>query len=351
MGRPKGSKNNKKVKLIKCLTCGVEQRADLEFYQTKSPMFKNVELQGKAPFCKKCISSQLDVNNMDSVHAILRQLDIKFDAAMWQSAVESSKETFGRYISMANSMPQFDRTSYKDSVFEHGTKKFETHSDIDKREIEIPLITEKELASKEECMRLIGSDPFENENPADKNRLYNSLIDYLDEGTLEDGFKLNGVISIVRTFNQIRNLDDTVAKLSNDFAENFAKIKALADTKQKLNKTALDIAKDNGISINHSNNKNKGAGTLSGILKDLQEKGITESSINIYDIETAAGMKQVADISNKSIITQLMFDENDYSQMLSEQREMIQKLKEDNAKLSEENRLLKIKIKEGDGNV
>jgi uncharacterized protein YprB with RNaseH-like and TPR domain len=107
--------------------------------------------------------------------------------------------------------------------------------------------------------------------------------------------------------------------------------------------SVLALAKDNGISVNHNNTKSKGAGTLSGIIKTLQEKGFTESDINLFDIETLGGIKQVADESNKSILQQLMFDENDYTEMIKEQRVLIEDYRSKYEKLEEEHRLLKIK--------
>src|SRR5690606_4824362 len=96
-----------------------------------------------------------------------------------------------------------------------------------------------------------------------------------------------------------------------------------------------------GISVKHNNQKSKGAGTLSGIIKTLNEKGIEDGEVNLFDIETAKGMKQVADISNQSIMAQLQFDENDYTSMIMEQRDIIQELDSNVMKLEEENRRMK----------
>ena len=56
-------------------------------------------------------------------------------------------------------------------------------------------------------------------------------------------------------------------------------------------------------------------------------------------------MKQVADISNKSIIQQLMLNENDYVDMIKDQKQLIQDLDDKSIKLEEDNRLLKLKLK------
>ena len=52
----------------------------------------------------------------------------------------------------------------------------------------------------------------------------------------------------------------------------------------------------------------------------------------------------VADVSNKSILEQLQFDENDNNDMLVHQRELIQNLQQRVDDLEEENRQLYVKI-------
>ena len=52
-------------------------------------------------------------------------------------------------------------------------------------------------------------------------------------------------------------------------------------------------------------------------------------------------MKQIADLSNQSIMEQLNWNSNDYTEMIKEQREMLEKLQSENSTLSEENRMLK----------
>ena len=64
----------------------------------------------------------------------------------------------------------------------------------------------------------------------------------------------------------------------------------------------------------------------------------------MFDIRTSECMKQIADLSNQSIMEQLTLDANDYAEMLKEQRELIGKLQSESDELSEENRMLKNKV-------
>ena len=209
------------------------------------------------------------------------------------------------------------------------------------------IMSESDIENMNYILNVLGYDPFDSENDYDKKNLYNKLIDFLDDSTLEDSFKLPIVIEIVKSFNQIDKINQAIANLTKkDIEREAARIKSLISTKKDIMSGILSMAKDNGISVNHSNNKSVGAGTLSGIIKQLQEKGVEAAEINLYDVETCQGMRQVADISNKSIMNQLMLNDNDYTDMIAEQRTMIKDLQIKVDALQEENRLLKVRIKQ-----
>jgi hypothetical protein len=162
------------------------------------------------------------------------------------------------------------------------------------------------------------------------------------------------VIEIVKSFNQLDKFNQALTLMTTDInnvQSQVGGVKSLIETKDKIYRAILAMAKDNGISVNHATNKSKGAGTLSGIIKQLQERGFNEVEVNLFDIETAKGMQQVADLSSKAIVKQLMLDENDYTWIITEQKEMIQKQDKRIIELEEENRLLKVKSKKDSGDI
>jgi hypothetical protein len=55
-------------------------------------------------------------------------------------------------------------------------------------------------------------------------------------------------------------------------------------------------------------------------------------------------MQQIANISTKAIMDELTFDVNDYTNMVKEQRGMIEEYDRKTKSLEEENRILKNKI-------
>ena len=158
--------------------------------------------------------------------------------------------------------------------------------------------------NRKDVIKAIGYDPFEHyPNDEDKPMLYGSLISFIDEDAKQDGMKMRAIIQIVQTFNQVEKINDTLNKYVNDAADlhnNISSLDKLSGVINKLVSSANALAKDNGISVNHNNNKSKGANTLSGKIKMLNEIGFRDAKINTFDIETCEGMLQVAELSEKA---------------------------------------------------
>ncbi|MBE2919372.1 hypothetical protein HPK02_10915 [Anoxybacillus flavithermus] len=120
------SKNSKQDNKIECIQCGIKKDKERKFYKSNSKLYKNV---GRIPICKDCLKSMIDYNDMNTIYKVLQQLDIKFDIHYWKKAEESNNDTFGRYITMANSLHQFENTSWKDSIFEYISESGNNQSD------------------------------------------------------------------------------------------------------------------------------------------------------------------------------------------------------------------------------
>jgi hypothetical protein len=337
-----------------CLKCKKSKRIT-EFYLSNSPNHSDK----KYPVCKTCLKESLHLDNpmsqesINSLKDVLLEMNRPFIYSLYESSVEESarknRELFGIYLK--NIMLNFKDYTWKDSEFESKSPIVENKIEIiDKNNDDVVMVDDRD---KEDVVRMIGYDPFEYENQQDKKQLYNRLVDFLDESTLEDGFKLQAVIEIVKGFNQIDKINQAITTITKDvdkLSTNSGSIKSLIDSKKNILASLLKLAEDNGLSVKHNNQKSKGAGTLSGIIKTLHEKGIQAGEINVFDIETCEGMRQVADISNKSIIEQLMLNENDYTEMIKDQKEMIDKMESRLKFLEEENRLMKIKLKQYEQN-
>lgn len=337
---------------IKCTCCGNE-RLESDYYASQSYIYKHTN---KLSVCKMCLWDYVITEdngyNIDKMTDVLQMIDKPLIGFLLEASIEEAerdnKNTFKVFMKNLG-MKQYRFLRWKDG--DNSLNKLKINNE-EKIEVKSSTATEEEIdetldmdnKNKEDVLKMLGYDPFESESKADKRYLYNRLVDFLDESTLEDSFKLPAVIEIVKSFNQIDKINLAISKItasSDSISNNVGSINSLITAKEKMLKSVLALAKDNGISVNHNNNKSKGGGTLTGIIKQLQEKGFEEADINIFDVETSQGMLQVADISNRSIMNQLQFDENDYTNMLMEQRELLENFDKKNITLEEENRKLK----------
>lgn len=343
-------KKTTKETITRVCTCCGKDLAERNYYKSSSILYKYITTLS---ICKDCTISLYDeyLKSTDdakiSVYRVCQLLDYPFIETAFTSALNESQSRgtnlFQVYLKNINSLKQYGGYS-----FENGdTLKTEETIAKDNELIEENK-TDRDIQNEKDVIRMLGYDPFESENPKDRKYLFNRLVDFLDDSTLEDSFKLLSVIELVKSYNQIDKINASLASMTQDLqgmVANSGGIKSLIDSKKNILTTVLNMAKDNGISVNHNNNKSKGGGTLSGIIKQLQEIGLDQAEVNLYNIETQDGMRQVADISNESIKKQLQFDENDYVDMLSQQREMIENMDKKLIDLEEENRLLKIALK------
>lgn len=359
-----------KPKCVTCEECGKQESLETKrirnFFKCTNYFGSNKKYEnlGVYTICKDCLTDMcFDKNGHFSKQMFLEVLQYKLNKPFLQDIYDNSYDKFkvkNKRSILGDYMGKFalhhsKQLTWEDSKFdeEEIATKEQSSSEINTVEVEKPNIqevpyNENDLKAKNDCIRMLGYDPFVYESDSSKIQLYNKLVDYLDESTLEDSFKLPMVIQIVKTLNQIDNIDKAISDYTSGDAksivENSKDIKVLFSSKKDMLTSILNIAKDNGISINHSNNKSQGAGTLSGIMKRLGELDLEEAEMNLFNIETSQGIEQVAQINSKCIMEQLAFDENDYAEMLKEARSMVESMQKKVDKLEEENRKLKIQL-------
>ena len=360
------NKNTVEVK-NPCTSCG--DNKTLGFYTSFNPTQKEL---GRLWICKKCLEEEYQKylakyeDGRLALYYLCRKFDIFFASSAYEGALNNTAKLgwsiVASYFKQINSFRDenymakngygncFDQSfEFLDRVnmpvVQAQTEEVvETVKYVRK---DVRELSQEDIQNEKDVIRLLGYDPFENEHPNDRKFLFNKLIDFLDSDTLLDNFKKPIVLEIVKSFNQIEKINQALALIEVDeIAESINDVKSLMTAKNTTLTSVLAMAKDNGISVNYSNNKSKGAGTLTGIIKELQEKGVHDAEVNLYDIETCDGMKQVADISNRSIMEQLVLNENDYTDMIKDQRLLIQELDDKSKKNEEENRLLKVKMKQ-----
>ena len=333
-----------------CPYCN-ETKKRSEFYVSTDPLV----LTGVTHMCKDCakkIAMNYDEKTGEygectkfSIQATLERLDKPYYESLYNSSYVQANDpsnnsrhrtVWDAYIKNITSLHQYRTKRWQDGdLFNtYRDKAEEQLTPIEEQLAENSTPKDQEiyetyLKNKNSVIRLLGYDPFEAEAENDKPLLYSQLVGYLDMGgENEDMMRNSSAITIVRGFLQQAKLDDMIAKaMSNIGAEGRAgEIKSYLDSKQKISSTITTLAEQSCLSLKHNKNASKGENTFTGIVKKLKEMNLREAEVNAFDIGTCEGMRQVADISNASIMKQIRLDENDYTEMLANQRDLITKL-------------------------
>ena len=320
-----------------CNMCGKLKDAS-EFYKSTDPLCTT----GVTRICKMCAaklaySEDLKGNKKapdeQSVQLALRYLDKPFFQKLFdESILEAAYTLSGRpknntwtsYIKNI-SMPQYNTLTWKDGDCGNSSTLLPSIGSVDNSDE----VKKMYKTNKRTVISALGYDPFESAADADKPLMYGKLVGFLDESTQDDELKLGACVEIVHSLNQsekINTVINALQKTPESIIKNSATIKALEATKKDIMKTTLDLARDNGISIKHSNRNTKGAHTLTGKLKMLKQSDLRSKEMNLFDINTAEGMKQVAELSFEAIMKQINPDENDFAEMVRTQAEMIKEL-------------------------
>lgn len=314
------------------------------------------------PICKDCarrVAFRVDAEGNEyeptkqSVIDALRYLDKPFLLSVWNASVDESnavntgkkknnvwtsyikniqlKNYYGMTFSDSDFFKSFDMGKLGEIVDNH----------ID--------ITEDAMAeyykNRNDVIRLLSYDPFENESEEDKPLLYSQLLGLLDssEDANDDMMRTASCISIVRAFLQQAKIDDATAKVMGDYmqiSQNMTTIKAMQDSKKSLTMTISSLAKDNCISLQYNKGAKKGENTWTGKIKKIKELNLREGEVNGFDMDTCRGMRQVMDASHKSLIEQLKLDESEYGEIIAGQREMVVQANQERDKYKELNRII-----------
>ena len=353
-----------------CPYC-LKEKKKSEFYMSSDPMV----LTGITTMCKDCArkiamnwderTQQFGTCTKASIQDALIRLDKPFLNRLWDSSylewadgTNKLKRTtiWDAYIKNIG-MNQYRGMRWQDSdIFDVYVEKAKQSAkiELDKEDklpdAYLPEVNDEYKTNRRDVIRMIGYDPFANYPiEEDKPMLYAQLISFIDDETKNDGMKMNAVVQIVKSFNQISKINDAIDELSSDTMKlnnNNGTIKQLADTVSKLLSGANALAKDNGISVNFNNSKSKGQNTLTGKMKELDLIGFRDAKINMYDIDYCMGMQQVANISCKAQFDQIGFDENVMNEISNIRRELVDTLQKERDKAVERARLLLVENKD-----
>lgn len=343
----------------RCAMCGIlKDRNTDKFYLDTDPRLGGESFSRICRECAKAIACRRDVNGEDheptkeSVKLALFYLNKPFLESVWNSSIQEceniansqvKRNVFGAYIKNIQ-MPQYYGMGYLDSDMFKEKVIYQDELEKAKAEEMSEDVVEMFKINKRTVLRFLGYDPFENEPVSEQPLLYAKLVGYFDESVKDDGLKLEAVIEIVQSFKDVKTINDAISQYKKQLGSNpsvISTIKSLAETKQKMINSALALAKDNGISENNNNRKSKGAGTLSGIIKELQEMNLNEAEVNTFDYETNIAIEDIMTRNHQNQLKQLNPDENDWEKEVVHQKELLFNLQRERDKAVEFSRLLK----------
>lgn len=376
---------NKQKGQKKCSNCK-ETKKVTAFHISKSPLFA---ADGRVPYCKECVYN-MSLNddgtiNVLELNKVLKTIDRPYYKDLLESAINSfskehsyieedkvvyyGKEILQKYFTLI-AMRQDRDKSYAESEkdnFIHQTSNTpkstkeriaKKYADIENKSVESDETgiqpeqeevkwTKKDKQNMKYVITTIGYDPYDDVglSEIDRKYCYNILSGYCDtEGISEDGHKLQSVIEMTMLYCQCKKITEAMNIELSKQEPSDAKIRQLTTSKSSLLSSIATIAKDNNIASNYNKNSKQGQNSLTSKMKEMAENGFQEIAVNMFDIKTSEAFRQIDEISNTNIANQLMLDNNDYAEIIKEQREMIQHFEKETDELREENRLLKNKI-------
>ena len=333
-------------KVFSCYCCGKEYpKQDTNFFKRSSSALWESN-NGYFPVCKNCcedLYAELS-NKYGEKNALLlmcHYLDLPFKEKIYSDMAINGKIELGKFIRSTN-MKAAGKT-YADYMLERDMVK---PNEEDAYEENVKL-SPTERQNKAYCIQTVGYDPFTSVNFTDEDRRYcfNVLAGYCDsDGVSEDGHKSQCVVEMTIMHLQNKKMDDEINQELRLATPNEGRIAKLTNAKTSVLSSIAKMAQDNNISSQYNKNKRYGQGTMSDKIKEIADAGFEAIKVNLYDIKTCNAMKQIADLSNASLIEQISLDENDYVAIIKEQREDVQKLTAQVEELSEENRQLNNKV-------
>ena len=327
--------------------CCLEKKNEEDFFKsqwTKMWTFSNKRVL----FCKDCISKLMtEYSNRYGEQTALMiccaLLDIPFYATTYKSIIQNNAIfNVGLYTRLLNGR-QYQYKTFLNSIVEQQLTK--TDDEV-KQEIESKW-SKVDKTNMNFVIQTVGYDPFDNCGMTDNDRRYcfNILAGYCDSKDVkEDGHKIQSVVQITQAQLQCRKLDEFINAelLSSHPDEN--RIKNLTGTKKQLLDGIAKIAQDNNLSSAYNKNSDAGTNTLTKKMKELEEDEYQMIKVNLFDVKTCGAIKQIADISNQSILDQLNLTSDEKKKIIADQKENLDKLYHEVDELAEENRMLKNKI-------
>jgi len=343
IGTPSIAAQNRKINAVgkvgaEKITCTIHGKTLVinpeNFYMSNPGSIWKGLSHGKIPVCKECIrkmyQTYLFQNNQSIEQAVFltcRRLDIKFDLQVCQGAITRANgiglDVWGWYMQQTGSLKQnTEPNSFDDS------DNIEKQGSIQDKYDEIQSSSKfdaNDKRNKKDIIKKLGYNPFEMSGLPESQlkNLYAGLVSYIeDDDICSDHYKINTIINVLSTNNQIAQLDIYIGLLSTslaDWGDNLTQLSALTTQKTKLSASLTTTYKENKWLSEDTSAKAR----LAGLFKKYREYGFTEVETNYFSGLIAPAVKTVFDLSHQSIIENINFGDAEMNEVFRLQRELI----------------------------
>lgn len=328
----------------KCLRCGCDEPNPVgKFYKSQwsESYLKNDRF---VPLCKSCVnelfnSYEKKYGTETACILMCHKLDIPYYYSLFSSITKNNNNfSMGLYLRQINGR-QYQYQDFSQSILNGELGKTSSDHEVEKE----TKWSKSDIQNRDYSIEVIGYDPFEGYPEEDRRFLFNQLFPYLeDDDVADDTFKLSQILQVVDNNKQIRQCDLKIANL--DPIKDANDIKTLNSIKASLVASNDKIAKENEISVKNRSNKDIGKSTLTYLMRDLREKHFEKAEADYYDQLKSAGTLWAMEMSNKAILQNGMFDENDKKEVYEMQLNLIGKLNSELDDYKEQVRLLTIEL-------
>lgn len=333
--------------LYKCVRCGAStlRPKDKFFLSPTSVLY--IANEGYVPICKTCMQELYSalLNKYSSpdtaIQVCCHYLDWPYDAAIARKARDNSTT--------------FPLPIYYRSIC---SSRFAQQTFVDTLQTQAPSSTKQARAKVEQnwdreslqnmgyIKNIVGYDPFDDESftSTDRKFLFNTMAGYCPDSTVSsDSHKLQSILNIVKLQLQAYKVGEQINQVLAHHPIDVERMNDYTNIQKNLHQSINTMAKENGISAS-GNGGVKPANTLTERMKLLKEEGFEAIEVNMFNVEQSEMFQKIADISINSIIKELQFEDNDYSEILSEQLAHISTLTQEHDTAVEELRVLENKM-------
>lgn len=185
----------------------------------------------------------------------------------------------------------------------------------------------------------------ENEHNETMNKI--NFINFYKFYATEDFIKLQAAAEVVRGFQRIEDLRKKEMEMTQE-GKTPKEIAEVTKLRTAELKSVIDFCKDNGFSEKYGINKNKGVGTLTGMMNEMKNSYYEDGLVNYYNVKTCKEMQEAADMSMEAVFKQLNLGENETYTMIQTQTKRIMALQKELDDTKEQLRLKEVELKEAE---